>query len=76
MQRRAIERAVADNGELQGGNKLGKSEVKIADYFLEHNIVTASHNSGGGGAGAVVGGINVKKGEASATLSVVNPRSI
>jgi curli biogenesis system outer membrane secretion channel CsgG len=93
MQSRAMERALADQGELQGGSNLGKGQVKAADYFLEPNIVTANKNSGGGGIGAaagalgglfggaghviggIAGGINVKKGEASVTLSVVNART-
>ena len=93
MQSRAMERAMADQGELQAGSNLGKGQVKAADYFLEPNIVTANQNSGGGGAGAAIGalgglfggagrviggiagGINVKKGEANVTLSVVNART-
>jgi curli biogenesis system outer membrane secretion channel CsgG len=90
MQSRAMERAMADNGELQKGSNLGRGQVKAADYFLEPNIVTANRNSGGGGAGAVLGGIggmfgrgfgaiggaiNVKKGEAKVTLSIVNART-
>ncbi|HEY0629918.1 MAG TPA: CsgG/HfaB family protein [Sphingomicrobium sp.] len=93
MQSRAMERALADSGELQKGSNLGKGQVKAADYFLEPNIVTANQNSGGGGAGAalgalgglfggagrvvggIAGGINVKKGEANVTLSVVNART-
>src|SRR5688572_3254796 len=93
MQSRAMERAMADQGELQQGSNLGKGQVKAADYFLEPNIVTANQNSGGGGAGAalgalgglfggagrvvggIAGGINVKKGEANVTLSVVNART-
>lgn len=93
MQSRAMERALADSGELQQGSNLGKGQVKAADFFLEPNIVTANQNSGGGGAGAaigalgglfggggrfvggLVGGINVKKGEANVTLSVVNART-
>jgi curli biogenesis system outer membrane secretion channel CsgG len=93
MQSRAMERAMADQGELQGGSNLGKGQVKAADYFLEPNIVTANRSSGGGGAGAVLGGIggmfggfgravgaiagsiNVKKGEATVTLSIVNART-
>ena len=93
MQSRAMERAMADQGELQRGSNLGKGQVKAADYFLEPNIVTANRNSGGGGAGAalgaiggmfggfgrvagaIAGGINVKKGEANVTLSVVNART-
>ena len=90
MQSRAMERAMADQGELQANSNLGKGQVKAADYFLEPNIVSANRNSGGGGIGAaagalgglfggggafvggLVGGINVKKGEANVTLSVVN----
>ena len=93
MQSRAMERAMADNGELQGGSNLGKGQVKAADYFLEPNIVSANRNSGGsnvgaaagalgglfggwgGAVGAIAGGINVKKGEANVTLSVVNART-
>ena len=93
MQSRAMERALADNGELQQGSNVGRGQVKTADYFLEPNIVTANRNSGGsnvgaaagalgglfggwgGAVGAIAGGINVKKGEASVTLSVVNART-
>ena len=93
MQSRAMERAMADSGELQKGSNLGKGQVKAADFFLEPNIVTANNNSGGGGIGAaagafgglfggagrviggLAGGINVKKGEANVTLSVVNART-
>jgi hypothetical protein len=53
MQSRAMERAMADQGELQRGSNLGKGQVKAADYFLEPNIVGANANSGGGGGGAV-----------------------
>lgn len=90
MQSRAMERALADNGELQDGSNLGRGQVKAADYFLEPDIVSANRNSGGsnvggvlggiggmfgGGFGALVGGINVKKGEANVTLSVVDART-
>lgn len=56
MRSRAMERALADQGELQRGSNLGKGQVKAADYFLEPNIVTANRNSGGGGIGAGLGG--------------------
>lgn len=93
MQSRAMERALADQGELQAGSNLGKGQVKAADYFLEPNIVSTNSNSGGSGLGAaagalgglfggggrviggLAGGINVKKGEANVTLSVVNART-
>ncbi|MGN6497220.1 MAG: CsgG/HfaB family protein [Tsuneonella sp.] len=88
MQNRAMERAMADNGELQAGSNLGKGQVKAADYFLQPDIVTSNSNSGGGGFGAlaggllgrgllggIAGGISVKKKEANVTLSVVNART-
>ena len=90
MQSRAMERALADNGELQDGSNVGRGQVKTADYFLEPDIVTANRNSGGSNVGGVLGGIggmfgsgfgsiagaiNVKKGEANVTLSVVNART-
>src|SRR4051794_20533633 len=93
MNSRAMERALADQGELQRGSNFGKGQVKAADYFLQPDIVTTNANSGGGGAGAAIGGllghfgggwgavgalaggINVKKGEANVTLSLVNGRT-
>jgi curli biogenesis system outer membrane secretion channel CsgG len=93
MGSRAMERALADQGELKKGSRMGKGQVKAADYFLQPDIVTANKNSGGGGAGAAIGGvlghfggfastvgaiaggINVKKGEADVTLSLVNART-
>ena len=56
MQSRAMERAMADNGELQAGSNVGRGQVKTADYFLEPDIVSTNRNSGGGGVGAGLGG--------------------
>lgn len=88
MQSRAMERAMADDGELQAGSNLGRGQVKAADYFLQPDIVTANANSGGGGFGAALGGmfghgllsnlaggIDIKKKEVNVTLSVVNART-
>lgn len=90
MQSRNMERAMADNGELQDGSNLGKGQVKAADYFLQPDIVTTNKNSGGGGGaiggivgglfgsgtiGALAGAVNVKKKEANVTLSAVNART-
>ena len=90
MENRAMERALADSGELQRGSNIGKGQVKAADYFLQPDIVTTNSNSGGRGLGgvlggvgglfgrgfgAIAGGINVKKGEANVTLSIVNART-
>ena len=93
MNNRAMERALAEQGELQRGSNYGKGQVKAADYFLQPDIVSTNKNSGGGGAGAAIGGllghfgggwgavgalaggINIKKGEANVTLSLVNGRT-
>ena len=88
MQSRAMERAMADNGELQRGSNMGKGQVRAADYLLEPDISTANANSGGGGVGGLVGGllgghtgaaiggsININKKEASVTLSMVDSRT-
>src|SRR3954470_9888887 len=57
MQSRAMERAMADNGELQRGSRMGKGQVKAADYFLQPDIVSANQNSGGSGVGAAAGAL-------------------
>lgn len=88
MQSRAMERALADSGELQDNSNLGGGQVKAADYFLQPDIVSSNKNSGGnaiGGVlggflgrstlGAIAGGISVKKKEANVTLSIVNART-
>ncbi|MGN6122236.1 MAG: CsgG/HfaB family protein [Sphingomonas oligoaromativorans] len=87
MMNRNMERAMADNGELQGGSNLGKGQVKAADYFLQPDIVSGNNHSGGnavGGAlgglighgfGGVLGGISINKKEANVTLSLVNART-
>ena len=91
MRSRAMERALAEQGELQDDSNVGGHQVKAADYFLQPDIVSANSNSGGGGAGAVLGGIagglfghsagaiaggiSVKKGEANVTLDLVNART-
>ncbi|MEZ5654607.1 MAG: penicillin-binding protein activator LpoB [Sphingobium sp.] len=88
MQSRAMERALADQGELQRGSNLGRGQVKAADYFLQPDIVTANANSGGnklggmlggmlGGRtfGALAGGISINKKEANVMLSIVNART-
>ena len=91
MQSRAMERALAEQGELQEGSNVGGGQVRTADYFIEPDIITTNRDSGGGGLGAALGGlaggllggragnlassINVKKGEASVVLSVVNART-
>jgi curli biogenesis system outer membrane secretion channel CsgG len=72
MQSRAMERAMADSGELQRGSNLGKGQVKAADYYLEPDMLGGLM---GGFGGAVLGGLNIKKKEANVTLSIVNART-
>ncbi len=87
---RNIERALADDGELQDNSNIGRAQVKAADYFVVPDIVTQNSNSGGnalggvlggigrsflGGFGALAGVINVKKKEANVTLTLVNART-
>ncbi len=57
MQSRAMERALADNGELQGGSNMGKGQVRAADYLLQPDIVSGNGNSGGGNVGGALGGL-------------------
>ena len=88
LKSRAMERALADAGELQRGSNIGRGQVRAADYFMQPDIVSTNNNSGGGGFGAgiagglfgrsfggLMGGIKVKKGEANVTLSIVNART-
>jgi curli biogenesis system outer membrane secretion channel CsgG len=85
---RNIERALADNGELQGGSNIGRAQVKAADYFIVPDIVSKNDRSGGGGLGAALGGflggstfgsiagnISVSKKEANVLLTLVNSRT-
>jgi curli biogenesis system outer membrane secretion channel CsgG len=84
---RNIERALADQGELQDKSNIGRKQVKAADYFIVPDLVTRNNDSGGGGVGGflggmlggtvggLVGGINIKKKEANVTLTLVNSRT-
>lgn len=90
LENSAMERALAEQGELQRGSNIGKGQIKAADYFLQPDIVSTNNNSGGTnvggilggvggmlgrGFGAIAGGLNIKKGEANVTLSIVNSRT-
>jgi curli biogenesis system outer membrane secretion channel CsgG len=88
LQSRNVERALADNGELQRGSNIGRGQVKAADYFIVPDIVSKNANSGGsnlGGAlggflghsafGAIAGGISINKKEANVLLTLVNART-
>ena len=62
LQSRAMERALADNGELQSNSNMGKGQVRAADYLLEPNIVSGNDNSGGGNVGGSLGGLLANRG--------------
>ncbi len=85
---RNIERALADNGELQEGSNIGRAQVKAADYFLVPDLISKNANAGGtnlgglaGGLlgnstfGAIAGGISINKKEANVLLTLVNART-
>jgi curli biogenesis system outer membrane secretion channel CsgG len=85
---RNIERALADQGELQQGSNIGRAQVRAADYFIVPDLVTRNSNAGGGNIGGLVGGmlggglgaaigggINIRKKEANVTLTLVNART-
>lgn len=85
---RNVERAMADNGELRQGSKMGKGQVKAADFFIVPDLVGSNRNSGGtnigaavggwlggGIVGGLIGGISLKKKEANVLLTVVDARS-
>lgn len=85
---RAVERELADSGELQQGSNIGKRQVKAADYVVVPDIVSRNSNSGGMGVagalggflggrtiGGLLGGLKISKKEASVTLSLVNVRT-
>jgi len=85
---RAVERELADSGELQQGSNIGKRQVKAADYVVVPDIVSRNSNSGGMGVagalggflggrtiGGLLGGLKISKKEANVTLSLVNVRT-
>ncbi len=86
---RAVERALADDGELQRGSNIGRRQVKAADYVIVPDIISANARSGGGGLGGAIaggglgrrafgglfGGLKVNKKEANVTLALVNVRT-
>lgn len=85
---RNIERALADSGELQVNSNIGKRQVKAADYFIVPDLVSKNERSGGGGIGAIAGGLlgsrtlgvlagglSTSSKEASVVLTLVNART-
>jgi hypothetical protein len=81
------ERELASGGELQQGSNMGKGQIIAADYVLVPDIVSKNTNAGGtnvggilgglvgGGAGAILGGINIQRQTADVTLTLTNVRT-
>ncbi|HXQ64013.1 MAG TPA: CsgG/HfaB family protein [Steroidobacteraceae bacterium] len=81
------ERELASSGELRGRSNVGKGQVKAADYVLVPDLISQNKNAGGnkvggmlggllpGAAGAVLGGVSLKKKTADVVLTVTDVRS-
>ncbi len=81
------ERGLAAAGETRRGGSFGKGQMVEADFTIIPDIVSSNGNKGGlnvggiigsfvpGGAGALLGGLNVKKRSANVVLNVVNNKS-
>jgi hypothetical protein len=81
------ERALAAGGELRGGANIGKGQVKAADYVMVPDLISSNANAGrsslsalaggliGGGAGALVGAINISSKTSDVVLTVTDVRS-
>lgn len=77
------ERALAGEGQLQGGANIGGGQIRAADYILVPDITSKNANSGGfnaGGlfgpiAGAIAGSISLSSSTADVVLTVTNVRT-
>jgi len=81
------ERALSSGGEMRGGSNVGKGQMKAADYALVPDLVNKNAHAGGkrfgallgglvgGGAGAVLGGVNMKSKTADVVLTLTDLRS-
>jgi curli biogenesis system outer membrane secretion channel CsgG len=81
------ERELASGGELQQGSNMGKGQILAADYVLVPDIVSKNTNAGGtnvggilggfvgGGAGAILSGINIQRQTADVVLTITNVRT-
>jgi Curli production assembly/transport component CsgG len=81
------ERALASGGDLRPGSNIGRGQVMAADYVLVPDLVSKNSNAGntniggllggfvGGGAGAIISGINVSKKTADVVLTITDVRS-
>jgi curli biogenesis system outer membrane secretion channel CsgG len=88
LQALQAERSLAAGGELRGGSNMGQGQMKAADYVLVPDLISSNSRAGGGAvggligglmgrrkAGALVGGINMKKKTADVVLTVTDVRS-
>jgi curli biogenesis system outer membrane secretion channel CsgG len=71
MQSRAMERALAEQGELRQGSNMGRGQVRAADYLLEPDIVSSNRNSGGSNIGGAIGGILGRRGGAIGSIGAI-----
>jgi curli biogenesis system outer membrane secretion channel CsgG len=81
------ERALAQSGELQTGQNVGKGQMVAADFIVTPSVVFSENNAGGfggalggllgGHAGALIGGIagGLKFKEAQTSMLLVDSRS-
>ncbi|MBI4292843.1 MAG: peptidoglycan-binding protein [Betaproteobacteria bacterium] len=83
------ERALAQSGELQSGQNIGKGQMVAAEFVVTPNVVFSENNAGGvgggiggllgrfGGAGAVIGAVagGLKFKEAQTSMLLVDARS-
>ncbi len=81
------ERALASGGDLRRGSNIGKGQIKAADYVLIPDLVSKNSDAGstniggilggfvGGGAGAILSGINISKKTADVVLTITDVRS-
>lgn len=81
------ERELAAGGELRGRSNIGKGQIKAADYVMVPDLISTNSDAGGsavagllggligGGAGALIGGLNFKKKTADVVLTVTDVRS-
>ena len=81
------ERELAGEGQLRQGSNMGKGQIKTADYILVPDLVSQNRDAGGTniggmlgglvghGAGAILGGINIRDKSADVVLTLTDVRS-
>ena len=87
LQSRNLERALADNGDLQPGSNFGGGQVRAADFFIIPDIISTNRDAGGVNVGGSLAGIfgntfggtslgiNTRRREANVSLTLVNART-